>query len=243
MAKIQFTPVLILRIAQVANTILILGLSANTIHGTRSITRGFYSYSYYNDTDAFTVFLTVWTLLLLTYQFLAPLFLSAIAKPIISLSLELVTVIFWFCDWIALAALWAPFRCHNVSFCSTGKASAAFAAINWALFLATFVLIVLRSKNFIKHGILSMREPFEFGGVLPIQSTVAPPAATATDIEHQQVSGIDLDTNLSNKETFSPQPTVDTLPATNNVNTQPASTPAGQQQTNNSYLPPAGTNL
>ena len=89
MKNIQSSSVLILRIVQVLNTILVLGLSANTVHGTRSTARYFsgyyYSYSYYNGTDAFTIFLAVWSLLVLAYLLLAPMFLSVIAIPIVSL--------------------------------------------------------------------------------------------------------------------------------------------------------------
>ena len=245
MKNIQSSSVLILRIVQVLNTILVLGLSANTVHGTRSATRYFssyyYTYSYYNGTDAFTIFLAVWSLLVLAYLLLAPMFLSAIAIPIVSLVIELITMIFWFSDWIALAALWGPFSCGGVNFCGTGKASAAFAAVNWVLFLATFILIVIKSVPFIKSGVFSTKERFAIGGILP--TVVAAP--TAADIEQQQAAGVDLDTNLSNKEVFSPQNTLDVSPNTgyetqqmNDVNAQPTvnATPVVN-------VPPAGTNL
>jgi hypothetical protein len=242
MKKIQYSLILILRIVQVLNTILVLGLSANTVHGTRSISRSYsgyyYTYSYYNATDAFTIFLAVWTLLVLAYLLLAPVVLPVTAIPILSLIIELITVIFWFSDWIALAALWAPFSCGGVSYCGTGKASAAFAAVNWVLFLATFVLIIVKSVPFLKSGLVSTKERFAIGGILP--SVAAPPVPTTTDIEQQQAGGVDLDTNLSNKETFSPQNTLDTSPNTG-FNTQQQ--PQELQQPNDVNVPPAGTNL
>lgn len=52
------------------------------------------------------VFVSVWTLLILIYLALAPRFFSAFAHPMAMLALDVLTMLFWFAGFIALAVFY-----------------------------------------------------------------------------------------------------------------------------------------
>lgn len=83
---------------------------------------------------SFMVFNSVWSLLLLAYLFLTPLYYARVFHGLIALVLEWITVIFWFAGSIALAASWGSPRCNGDTYCGSTEAAIAFGFFIWALF-------------------------------------------------------------------------------------------------------------
>ncbi|KAH7353999.1 hypothetical protein B0T11DRAFT_122578 [Plectosphaerella cucumerina] len=101
------------------------------------------------DVIGFTIFNSVWSLLVLAYIALTPIFMAKLFHQLVSLGLLAVTVIFWFAGSIALAdALGAP-RCQS-AYCGAWQAAIAFSFFIWAIFTGLLVLdimAVLRSRG------------------------------------------------------------------------------------------------
>jgi hypothetical protein len=92
-------------------------------------------YNYSPSQANFMVFNSVWSLLVLAYVGLTPLYATHLFHKLASLALEAVTTIFWFAGAIALAVLFGgPFDCGANSFCGAAKAAIAFGFFLWALF-------------------------------------------------------------------------------------------------------------
>jgi hypothetical protein len=89
---------------------------------------------------SFMLFNSVWTLLLLAYLFLAPLYFARFFHGVAALALEWITMIFWFAGSIALAAYWGSPKCFGNTYCGSTEAAIAFGFFIWALF-AFFVFI------------------------------------------------------------------------------------------------------
>lgn len=83
---------------------------------------------------SFMVFNSVWTLLLLAYLFLTPLYYARFFHGVVALALEWITMIFWFAGSIALAAYWGSPRCDGNTYCGSTEAAIAFGFFIWALF-------------------------------------------------------------------------------------------------------------
>jgi len=141
----RFRPfVLILRGVQALLTLLVLALVAATIAKTNDI-------GFYFSIDAYALFVAIFTLIILVFPLSYILFYSYIGPALVFtwvlVSAEILTNIFWFASWIALASLHGPencdFRFFVSNYCKVGKAATAFAAITWATFVATSVLVVL----------------------------------------------------------------------------------------------------
>lgn len=229
MARMQsmFSALTILRIVQFVLTVITLGLTASTVNSENTITSYYGFRSTSSSIDNFAVFCSVWSLLVIAYMIFAPLYLAVIAVPIISLVVDVITTIFWFSAWIALASQWAPFgRCGGWSGCKTGKASIAFACFTWLAFLASTILIILSALPYFKSNSFSSRSaPFLEGGAFPTTSAPAPgttgPVGAPRDGEN-----IDLEANQSNKEQFSPEVSYNAPPVAepvhpHNVNSPP----------------------
>lgn len=96
------------------------------------------------------LFNSIWSLLVLAYVGLTPLYYTRIFHSLASLALEWVTMIFWFAGSIALAAYWGSPRCGGNTFCGSVEAAIAFGFFLWALFgFVVFVdtLGALRSRG------------------------------------------------------------------------------------------------
>lgn len=210
---VAYSPILIVRVIQIILAILVLALSANTIHGTEN----YYGFSFYFTIDGYSLFCSIWTLLVVGYFIIAPMFVSVIAIPILGFVIEIITTIFWFSAWIALATLWGPGSCRSISWCSTGKASIAFACFTWLSFMATTILIIISSLPYFHSKGFSQRIPFEVGGTFP---HVTQPA-TGPSVAPGNSNNIDLEAHPSNKEQFTPE----------------------VSHNNNNAIPPAGTGI
>jgi len=98
----------------------------------------------------FLIFTSAWTLLASAYLIIAPMRFPTAAHKFGILAVEIVTAIFWFAGWIALASLLGGI---GISRWTTGQVAAAadaFAAIEWLLFMATMIMAslhVYRSRH------------------------------------------------------------------------------------------------
>jgi len=88
----------------------------------------------------FMLFNSVWTLLVLAYIGLVPMYVSRYYHRQAGLALKWITTIFWFAGSIALAAFWGAPRCYGNNYCNTVEAACAFGFFLWLLFsFITFV--------------------------------------------------------------------------------------------------------
>ncbi|MCJ1321953.1 hypothetical protein MMC15_007298 [Xylographa vitiligo] len=123
-----------LRGVAVLFTIIELGLTAYGVSyfdGTYS--NGYYTYTSNVGALNFMLFNSLWSLLVLAYL-LATLRFGRFSHPIASFVLLLVTALFWFAGFIALAVAVGP-TCYGKHACETVAAAAAFGAFLWVIFL------------------------------------------------------------------------------------------------------------
>lgn len=93
---------------------------------------GFTAYSYSPPSINFLVFASVWSLLVLIYVGLTPLYMTSAFHRLAALVLNVVTAIFWFAGAIAAAVgFGGPYNCHGDSGCSDAEAAIAFAFFLW----------------------------------------------------------------------------------------------------------------
>jgi hypothetical protein len=101
------------------------------------------------------LFNSIWSLLVLAYVGLTPLYYTRVFHRLASLALEAVTALFWFAGSIALAvAFGGPYDCGANTFCGSTSAAIAFGFFLWALFTALTVLDTIeavRSRRGIAH--------------------------------------------------------------------------------------------
>jgi len=96
------------------------------------------------------LFNSVWTLLVLAYLALTPLYFPRIFHQLAALALEWVTAIFWFAGSIAVAAYWGEPYCGAGNWCGSASAAAAFGFFIWVIFTFLAVLdtmAVMRSRG------------------------------------------------------------------------------------------------
>ncbi|KAL9949102.1 hypothetical protein D7B24_008408 [Verticillium nonalfalfae] len=101
------------------------------------------------DIVNFIIFCSVWSLLVLAYLILTPMFMERLFHQLVSLGLLAVTTIFWFAGSIALATWTGTPKCDN-SWCGSAQAAVAFAFFIWAIFTGLLVLdimTVMRSRG------------------------------------------------------------------------------------------------
>lgn len=95
----------------------------------------------------FMIFSPVWSLLALAALIVVPMKLPAVAEqtgPKIGLFiLELITSLYWFGGFVALAVFLNDRICFG-TVCTIAKAGTALSAINWAAWVATLVATVIR---------------------------------------------------------------------------------------------------
>ncbi|EEP79237.1 conserved hypothetical protein [Uncinocarpus reesii 1704] len=98
-----------------------------------------------SDIINFMIFNGVWTaFIVVPYMILAPMFFPIAAHLYAIIAVDAVTMIFWFAGFIALAArIPTNSDCNGNPICGSYKAATAFGAFEWALFVATLVLVVL----------------------------------------------------------------------------------------------------
>ncbi|KAI0473416.1 marvel domain-containing protein [Xylariaceae sp. FL0804] len=94
----------------------------------------------------FLVFASVWSLLVLLYIGLAPLYATSLFHRLAALVLEAITALFWFAGAIALAVDVGAPRCNSTA-CNSAQAAVAFAFFEWALFTFLTVLDAIESMR------------------------------------------------------------------------------------------------
>jgi hypothetical protein len=96
------------------------------------------------------LFNCVWTILVLVYVGLIPLYYEPLFHKVVSLALLAVTVLFWFAGSIAYSVPWPTQNCVGNNFCQTGKAGAAFGWFIWGTIVGLLVfdvIDIIRSRN------------------------------------------------------------------------------------------------
>ncbi|KAI5857406.1 membrane-associating domain-containing protein [Durotheca rogersii] len=139
----RFIP--IVHVVAVIFAIIELGLTAYM----SSFYRGWYGLGYYSPSQVnFMIFNSVWSLLVLAYVGLTPLYFANVFHSLAALALNLITTVFWFAGAIALAVLvGGPYQCDANTYCGASEAAVAFGFFLWALF--TF-LAALDGINFLR---------------------------------------------------------------------------------------------
>jgi hypothetical protein len=80
----------------------------------------------------FMIFNSVWSLLVLAYVGITPIYMTSIFHKLVALGLNVVTTIFWFAGSIALAvAVGGPWNCGTNSVCGSLEAAIAFGFFLW----------------------------------------------------------------------------------------------------------------
>ncbi|MCJ1289793.1 hypothetical protein MMC34_001326 [Xylographa carneopallida] len=127
-----------LRGVAVLFTIIELGLTAYGVsYFDRTYSDGYYIYTSNVGSLNFMLFNSLWSLLLLAYL-LVTLRLAKFSHPIATFVLLLLTALFWFSGFIALAVAVGP-TCDGNHACQTVAAAAAFGAFLWVIFLVDAV--------------------------------------------------------------------------------------------------------
>jgi len=95
----------------------------------------------------FLLFCSIWSILVLIFLIMAPRMAyrghgdAPWAHKLVYLAVGVVTALFWFAGFIALAVLvGGPVNCGGDSFCGAIEASIAFGAFLWVLFTAAAIL-------------------------------------------------------------------------------------------------------
>ena len=108
------------------------------------------------------MFNTVWTLCVLAYLILAPMFLERFYNTLVALGLNAITTLFWFAGSIALAV---HFRYCNVGyFCNNGTAAIVFGFLLWLIFTAITVLHGLDWNKSRGAGGVGAKAPATYAG-------------------------------------------------------------------------------
>jgi hypothetical protein len=113
-----------LRVTQASLALVILALSA---YVSNNWTWGGWSPSSVN----FLVFCAVWTLLALVYLVVAPARFPNAAHKLAILAVEVVTTIFWFAGWVAVASLLGDLGLGRWAVGHAAVAACVFAAFEW----------------------------------------------------------------------------------------------------------------
>jgi hypothetical protein len=98
------------------------------------------------------IFNSVWSLLVLAYIGLVPLYATRLFHKLASLALLVITTIFWFAGSIALAVFTGVPECSGSSWCGSLQAAVAFGFFIWAIFTFLLVLDTLEAMRSRGHG-------------------------------------------------------------------------------------------
>ncbi|GAP91610.1 putative non-classical export protein 2 1 [Rosellinia necatrix] len=98
----------------------------------------------------FMIFNSVWSILVLIYIGLTPLYMTSVFHRLAALVLNVLTAIFWFAGSIAVAVgFGGPYECHD-SGCSSAEAAIAFGFFLWAIF--TFLAVIDGLESLRRRG-------------------------------------------------------------------------------------------
>ncbi|KAI1770296.1 membrane-associating domain-containing protein [Hypoxylon cercidicola] len=111
---------------------------------------GDYSYSRVN----FMIFNSVWSLLVLIYVGIVPLYMTSMFHRLAALVLNAVTTVFWFAGAIALAVfVGGPYECNGDTYCGSSETAVAFGFFLWALFCFLTVIDAIDSLRSRGHNV------------------------------------------------------------------------------------------
>ncbi|KUI55819.1 hypothetical protein VP1G_03207 [Cytospora mali] len=154
MAKTTLGFVPIVHIVAAVLSLVELGLTAYLV----SVYAGtYYSGYYYNvaaspDRVNFMLFNSIWSLVILAYVGITPIYLRSFFHKTAALALEAITMIFWFAGAIALAVWVGLPYCYGNNFCQTLQAAVAFGFFLWAIFLVLVVLDAMEAMKSRRHA-------------------------------------------------------------------------------------------
>ncbi|KAH8655958.1 hypothetical protein BGZ61DRAFT_192007 [Ilyonectria robusta] len=128
-----------------------LGLTGYVVSETSS--------SYFGTTSpsqfSFMLFNSIWSLLMLVYLAIVPLFANRLYHSVVGLAILAVTTIFWFAGSIAMADFIGVPHCHGNNFCQSAQAAVAFGFFIWAIFTGLTAmegLAFMRSRGHSAHA-------------------------------------------------------------------------------------------
>ncbi|KAI1363293.1 membrane-associating domain-containing protein [Xylaria arbuscula] len=98
----------------------------------------------------FMIFNSVWSLLVLAYIGLVPLYMTSVFHRLAALALNVITAIFWFAGSIAVAVGFGAPHCGGSRSCQSDQAAIAFGFFLWALF--TFLAVVDAIESLRRRG-------------------------------------------------------------------------------------------
>jgi len=127
-----------LRIAQAVFGAVVIALSAYVAHWYNTDTLAA-SPSQIN----FLIFVGLFNFLSIAYLEITPRFAPRASHPYASFAIEILNVLFFFAGFIALAVFLGRLLFCRGSVCGAARADAAFAALNWALWMATTVMVAM----------------------------------------------------------------------------------------------------
>lgn len=112
------------------------------------------TYDYWSfDRLNFMVFNSVWSLLVLAYVGIVPIYMTGWFHKLAALVLNSLTTIFWFAGSIALAVATPSRGYYDNGWIHTMRASVAFGFFLWALFMFLTVLDALESLRSRGHNV------------------------------------------------------------------------------------------
>lgn len=108
-----------------------LGLTGYLVSEYDGYFSGYYGGSASPDRTNFMLFNAIWSLLVLAYIGLTPLYMTSLFHKLAALALEGITMIFWFAGAIALAVMIGAPKCGRNTFCGSYEAAVAFGFFLW----------------------------------------------------------------------------------------------------------------
>lgn len=122
----------IIHIVAAVFSIIELGLTGYAVSVYNDAWNGWYGgYSWSPDRVNFMLFNAIWSILVLAYVGVTPLYMTSIFHRLAALVLEAITMIFWFAGSIALAVWIGVPRCGNDHLCGSVQAAVAFGFFLW----------------------------------------------------------------------------------------------------------------
>lgn len=195
MLRLSSKALIALRIVQLFLSLLVFILGCVTVG--QSTDEGFFRIKFHSQSDEYSIFVGIWGLLVVSYILVSSIYKPAISHPIAVFVLEIVTNIFFFAQWIAVAAFWGQYSCANVTSCKTGKANAAMGAITWATFVVTTTFVIISSIGYFKYRGYNTSLRTVPGGLLPDVPPEARPAPHP--LEGAAAGGAELETQSTQK--------------------------------------------
>ncbi|KAK0610540.1 hypothetical protein B0T17DRAFT_658322 [Bombardia bombarda] len=105
--------------------------------------------------ESFMLFNAIWSLVVLVYVGLTPLYYARVFHGLAAVVLEWITMIFWFAGSVAFAVFWGAPSCRADTYCGSVEAAIAFGFFLWALFLVLVVIDtieVMRARGHHTNG-------------------------------------------------------------------------------------------